>query len=84
MSLELGLISGTDSQRMLDTCLKVSQVAKQFAKPLMAMLRTNDILRKFQPVGVSKIVIGVDLSILQESVDLKVVGLQEELDGSLG
>lgn len=83
LSMALGLINETESQKMLDICLEVSQVAKRFAKPVMAMLGTTEILNKFALVGVSKIVIGIDSSILQNSVDLKVESFQKEADSSL-
>ena len=83
LSMELGMINETESQKMLDICLGVSQVARRFAKPIMAMLGTTEILKKFEPVGVSKIVIGIDTSILQNSVDLKINSFQKEVDNSV-
>lgn len=83
LSLELGILDGTDSNEMLSICTNLSKIATNFAKPLIAMATSTSILKKFQAMGISKFVIGIDSSILQESVKLKIDSFRKVLDANL-
>ena len=72
LSLELGMEGGMDSAEMLAICSDLSKTAKKFAVPLMAMATSTSVMEQFHAMGVSKFVIGIDSSILQESLKTRV------------
>ena len=72
LSLELGMDGGMDSPEMLSICSDIASSAKKFSKPLMAMATSTFVKAKFQAMGVPKFVIGIDSSILQESLQTRV------------
>lgn len=80
LSLELGMEGGTDSEEMLAICSDLSITAKKFSKPLMAMATGTAVLKRFHAMGVSKFVIGIDSSILQESIETRVSSFRESVD----
>lgn len=72
LSLELGMEGGMDSADMLAICSDLAKTANKFKKPLMAMATITSVKKQFHTMGVSKFVIGIDSSILQESLETKV------------
>lgn len=72
LSLELGMDGGMNSVEMLEICSDISSAAKKFTKPLMAMATSTSIKDKFHSMGISKFVIGIDSSLLQESLKTRV------------
>lgn len=80
LSLELGMQGGMDSDEMLTICADLSKAAKKFSKPLMAMATSTAVLKRFHEMGVEKFVIGIDSSILQESMESRVQFFKESMD----
>lgn len=80
LSLELEMEGGTESKEMLDICSEISNVASKFSIPLMAMTTSKTGLKKLHSVGVSKFVIGIDSSILQESISDRASIFRESVD----
>lgn len=72
LSLEIDMDGGMNSAEMLEICSDISSSAKKFAKPLMAMAANTSVKEKLHSMGVSKFVIGIDSSILQESLETRV------------
>ena len=83
LSMELGIVNGTDSEEMLAICAKISKTAERFAKPLIAMATNHSVLKKLSLIGVSKFVIGIDSSMLQESARSTVRDFRDTLDSNL-
>lgn len=77
LSLELGMEGGMDSKEMLEICSGLSKTARKFSKPLMAMATSTSVMKQFHRMGVSKFVIGIDSSILQESLETRVREFRE-------
>lgn len=80
LSLELGVQGGIDSERMFATCSDLSKTTKKFSKPLMAMATSIPVLKRFHAMGVLKFVIGIDSSLLQESIETRVSSFRESVD----
>ena len=72
LSLELGMEGAINSAEMLAICSDLSKAAKKFAIPLMAMATSSSVMEQFHGMGVSKFVVGIDSSILQESLETRV------------
>lgn len=79
LSLELGMEGSTESEEMLKICSDLSGAAQKFSKPLMAMATSTPVLKRLHAMGVSKFVIGIDSSILQESIENRVSSFRENV-----
>lgn len=77
LSLELEMEGGTESAEMLAICSDVAKAATRFTKPLMAMATNTSAMKQFLTMGVSNFVIGIDSSILQESLETRVRAFRE-------
>lgn len=82
LSLELGMEGGMESEEMLEICSDLSSAAQKSSKPLMAMAMSTAVLKRLHSMGVSKFVIGIDSSILQESIESRVLSFKENVDSN--
>lgn len=80
LSLELEITEGVDSTKMLDICRKISHVAQFHSKKIVAMMNGEDSALELQKMGVSKFVVGVDSSILEDSILAKAKRAHSFLD----
>lgn len=71
LSQELEIESGVDSPEMMLICQNIAKVASYHSKEMLAMSTTEDSSLALKKLGVTKFVLGIDASLLEESIITK-------------